>query len=496
MLDTLTGKPWRSALVAGLFSLHPLHVETVAWISERKSLLCTVFWLLATLGYVRYARRGGAENYLLVLLLYVGALLSKPVAVSLPFTLLLLDFWPLGRYRPPQRGSPKASGAVTAPARPGQGFGPLLVEKLPLFVLSGLACWITVAAQTDLGATKSLAEVPMGARLSNSVVACALYLRRLVWPVDLAPIYPLRHDWLWWQVAGCGLLLLSISLWAVAQAARRPYLLVGWCWYLATLFPTLGLVQVGSQAMADRYAYLPLIGVFLLLVWDVSERIGGMRRARVVLGIGAGAAVAACAISTLATVRYWRGSIPLFEHAIRVTDGNYIAYRQLGMAFLDGGNPIEAEKCYRESLGIEPNDVLTELCLAEALLVQGDSPDALEHCSLALKLKPASALAHGQLAELLIRSTDARFHDPSRAIEEARLACGLSHYRNRRLVTVLAQAYAENGQVREAAGAAQKALALSVGPEEVQGAAELAANIRLTGAADNEQFPPRRPEIR
>ncbi len=543
LLDKLTAKPWRSAMVAALFALHPLHVGTVAWIVERKTLVCTFFWLLTTLAYLRYVRRGGWRNYVLVLVLCAAALLSKPIAVSLPFTLLLLDFWPLGRYAPSRRGSrtavPNASGGASeAPSECGASFwsaavlcrflteppgspgtlrhgrsnakaaedcrapkpgggssgrlasgarpvsaGRLLLEKAPLFGLSGLACWITLLAQADMGAVKSLHQVPMGARLENSVVACLLYLWKTVRPAGLAPIYILRQNWAWWQVAGAALLLGLISVWAVRQARRRPWVLFGWCWYLVTLGPTLGLVQVGSQGMADRYTYVPLIGIFILAVWEVLERAGALKRAKPALGAASLGAIGACAVLTVVNTGYWRNSISLFEHAIRVTDRNYIAYQALGMAFANKGNLQEASANYRESLTIKPDQPITLTCLGEVLLRGGDSQGAFNEYSAALDAAPQDAEAHRRLAQLFMNSPDPRFHDSARALAQARLACKLSKYRDREMVAVLAQAYAANHRTHEALQEARKVLALSVGPRERQGALGLAASIRRVAIA-------------
>lgn len=491
LLDKLTAKPWRSAVVAALFALHPLHVETVAWISERKSLVCTFFWLLTTLAYFRYAHRRGTSNYLLVLVLFTAALLSKPIAVSLPVTLLLLDFWPLGRWRVPQTSARQAYAPTTPDNHPairastGQNLGSLILEKAPLFALSGAACWVTVLAQADLGAIQSLAQVPIGVRLTNSIVAPALYLRYLVWPAGLAPIYPLRHDWAWWQVTAAGLLLLSISLWAVLQARKRPHLLVGWCWYLVTLLPTLGLVQVGLQGMADRYTYVPLTGIFILAVWEVTERTAGLRRSRAVLRIAAATVTGACALCTTAIARYWQGSTPLFEHAVRVTRNNFVAYRMLGIARQNDGNLREAEKEYREALRIDPTRVPAHRLLGAVLFQKGDSQGAFVQYSLALNLRPRDAQAHRQMAELLLRSPDGRFHDPPKALEHARLACELNRYRKREFVAFLAQVCAENHEPQQAMNAAKKALALSVSPQEIQEAKDLIATISRLASATN-----------
>jgi len=427
-----------------------------------------------------------------MLVLFTAALLSKPIAVSLPITLLLLDYWPLARWWPPQTEEDESG----VPATPGhlppkaanatQHLGSLLIEKLPFFLLSGLACWVTVLAQSEVGAIRSLAEVPMSVRLCNSIVAPCTYLRKLVWPVDLAPIYPLRHDWAWWQVIAAGLLLINISAWVLWQARKRPHLLVGWCWYLVTLVPTLGLVQVGLQGMADRYTYVPLTGVFLLIVWEVSERATRLRHSKTVLGIGVAAVTGACLLCTLANARYWQASTRLLEHAVRVTKNNYIAFLFLGMAYENEGDPLQAEDQYRESLRIEPNRATTHRRLGNVLLEQGDRDGAFDQLSLAVQLKPNDPQAQRSLAEFLLCSPDARFHDPSKALEHARFACELSHYRKRDLVAFLAQVYAENHETQQAAYAAQKALALSVGPQEIQGAKELLATISRLASVKNE----------
>ncbi|HEV2393282.1 MAG TPA: tetratricopeptide repeat protein, partial [Verrucomicrobiae bacterium] len=567
LLDTLTNKPWRSAIVAALFALHPLHIETVAWISERKTLVCVFFWLLTTQAYVRYTRVGGRWNYMLVLALYAAALLSKPIAVSLPITLFLLDYWPLNRLRferclydstpsgafsgetaalgsgnsGPQDGfssgrlaevtvrpaeagvpdrlgtgpsghntlidqgmgcchkpapeslsaahqSPAASSGAAGPNRIG-GHAPSLprirqlllgipvLEKAPLFLLSAAACWVTVLAQEDLGATRSLQDFPLTPRLHNSVVACALYLRKMIWPVDLAPIYPLR-DWPWWWVALSGFVLASISLWVLTQARKRRYLLVGWLWYLVTILPTIGLVQVGSQSLADRYSYVPLVGVFLLVVWQVSELAPQRAAARLMLRVGAAGVLMACAVSTLIMVQNWETSLRLFQHAVRVTKGNFIAYCQLALAFVDTGNLPEGERLLRESLKIMPDQLVSESCLGDVLFRQGKSREAFEHYSRALRLKPSDADIHARLADLFFHTKDPVFHDPAKALREARLACQLSHYHKQRPLRELALVCAENHRFKEAADAAQKVLALCVGAQETESATRLETEVR------------------
>lgn len=491
VLDKLTGKHWRSVTVASLFALHPLHVQTVAWISERKSLLCTLFWLLTTLAYLRYVHRCGTLNYMLVLLSFTAALLSKPISVSLPITLLLLDFWPLGRWKCTAQAVKTATTSgeqIFRVSNRGLSLKRLLFEKAPLFLLSGLACWVTVLAQRDLGAILSIAQVPVSVRLRNSLMACAIYLRKVLWPVDLAPIYPLRYDWAWSQVAGSGALLFSISLWVARGAKARPYLLVGWCWYLVTLIPTLGFVQVGLQGMADRYTYVPLIGVFLMAVWEIAERIAEHRQAKAILAIGAVGVTAACILCTIPNVEYWQTSTRLFEHAVRVTRRNFLAYSLLGMARQNDGDLRGAESQYREAIKIDAKRAPTHRLLANVLFQEGDSQGAFDQFSLALKLMPADPQAHRNLAELFMRSPDVRFHNPRKALQEARIACELNHYRKREFAVFLAQVCAQNHEERQARDAAQKALALSVGPQEILGAAELLTNICSMARANSEDI--------
>ena len=513
LLEKATGKLWRSAMVAALFAVHPLHVETVAWISERKTLVCTFFWLLTALRYIRYTREGGVLNYVLVLVLYTAALLSKPIAVSLPITLLLFDYWPLERFRLLQNGRQ------------------IILEKIPMFLLSGVFCWVTVVAQDDLGAIQSLVDAPIGVRLKNSIVACVMYLRKMLWPSDLAPIYLLRHDWAWWQVAGCGFFLSFASLFVILQVRKRPYMLVGWVWYLTTLFPTIGLVQVGLQGMADRYSYVPLIGIFVLVVWSESQEMpaavgaeGASQASTQAFfarnspfvstffrknkgdhqkSIGSECVIAfdkaqprchrspqsltwfaniavlvALAVSTFITLDYWRDSFHLFQHAVRVTQGNYIAHCQLGGALFYAGKLQEAEREFRESLRLKPDQIVAEKSLGRTLFLQGDDKGALEHYSRAIRLSPADAQARGMLAELLLLSKDPKISNPKLAQEQGRLACRLTSYENRQLLQEFTRICTETFDFQEAKDVAQKLLPLCVLPEDIEQTHQLMLEIR------------------
>src|SRR5512139_1612417 len=304
LLTKMTATPWQSLFVAALFALHPLHVESVAWVAERKDVLSGFFWLLTLLLYVRYVNSPGTVRYLLVVASFAAGLMSKPMLVSLPLVMLLLDYWPLKRL-----------GTQASPVS-------LLKEKLPFFLLSLLSALVTMHAQKAGGALKSMDVVPLAMRVENSLVSYATYIVKTVWPQDLALFYPFPLSLALWQVLASCLLLIAVSAGVVLLRKRHPYLLTGWLWFLITLVPVIGLVQVGGQAMADRYTYIPHIGLFVMAAWAVPELLKGMRRRRVVL---AGAACVILAILTVVTWRqlgYWRDNITLYERTLSVTQNN------------------------------------------------------------------------------------------------------------------------------------------------------------------------------
>lgn len=472
LVDRLTHKPLRSALVAALFAVHPLHIQSVVWISERKTLVCTLFWFSCILAYTGYVRTKSLRSYLVVVLLAAAALLSKPIAVSLPFTLLLLDVWPLGRWA---RSYDGFIGGSTSEAQP-RTLLFLIMEKAPLFLLSGLACYVTILAQLELGAVQPLKEVSTIVRMDNSLLAGAGYLRKTVWPSELAVIYPLKYACRWWELALALAVLAMASFYSFRCRKSRPYLIVGWLWYLISIFPTLSFVQVGLQGMADRYTYVPLVGVFVAAVWATADaaQLWKMTRLSWVLGIFS---VAACATVSTPNIGYWKSSVDLFSHAVEVTSNNFVAHRLLGMAYQNLGNFHEAEKEYRESLKVNDTRGPSHRCLANVLFLQGKEEEALRHYTLALKLAPRDAQSHRNIAEFLLRTADPHLRNPTNALEHAREACELNHYRRREYVAFLATAYAENHHLREALEMTGKALALSVGPEETEASARLAREL-------------------
>lgn len=378
----MTGSMWKSAFVAALFAVHPLHVESVAWVAERKDVLSTLFFMLTILAYLRYAAKPGAVRYLPVMGLFALGLMAKPMLVTLPFVLLLLDYWPLDRIRLGWR---------------------LIWEKLPLIVMAGGSSVLTYLAQKTGGAVSGFEAVQLGVRVSNGVVSYASYFLKMIWPRNLAAAYPHPGDSLSsLAVAGALILLSALTYAAIRESRRRPYLLFGWLWFIGTLVPVIGLVQVGSQAMADRYTYIPLIGLFIAAVWFIGE---GRKGERTIAGGGL-AVVLALALVTWVQVGYWRDSVTLFKHAIAVTRDNYIAHNSLGSAYAELGKAEDALEEYRQAVNINPNYTPARSNLASQLQKAGRLDEAAEISRQASKMNPQSAETHYNTGLVLHQSGD------------------------------------------------------------------------------------------
>ena len=420
VLVRATGSPWRSFSAASLFALHPLRVESVAWVAERKDVLCALFFLLTLLAYQKYAERSapitsGAEGnkkrpkrdrdpsspagpafqyYLLSLFLFIAALLSKPMAVTLPFVLLLLDYWPLRRLIAGQ------SQPVQANARTGQTPRPrihsrVLVEKLPFFALSILVGIITLLGQHKAGAV-TVEGLPLSARLGNGLVSYCRYLAKTIWPTNLSVFYPytgLKPT----LVAFSAMLLLFSTLMAFRFRKARPYLLTGWLWFCITLLPVSGIVQVGAQSMADRYTYLPSIGILILAVWSLSDFLARFRNPLPIPSTLLSLALLLCFVLTWRQLNYWKNSEILFRHSIAATTENWMAHCNLGIALNQQGKTKEAVTEFRESLKFNPDYSIARQNLGASLLTQGDTAEAIIHLQEAVKLKPDYALAHCNL---------------------------------------------------------------------------------------------------
>ncbi len=384
-LAVLTGAFWRSALVAALFALHPLHVESVAWVAERKDMLVGLGWMLTLIGYVRYVRKPGIARYVAVVTLYALTLLAKPMGVTLPFVLLLLDVWPLGRLRGP---TDVRVGGRWRQAR-------LLLEKLPLFLMAAASCVVTWLAQAS--AMSSLAGLSLADRIANALVSYTAYLGQTVWPHGLAIFYPFPPRIPFGAVAGAVLLLTAGTVLAVRARRARPWLPMGWFWYLGTLVPVIGLIQVGGQARADRYTYLPLVGVFVLLAWGLGEAAGSSRTCRAAAGAVSLAVLLALLTLARTQVGAWRDDETLFGHALAVTRENYVAADSLAMALQQRGDLPRATALFREALRIRPYDAKIRTNLGVALAKQGKLDEAIFQWRRAIALQPAYAKAYNNL---------------------------------------------------------------------------------------------------
>lgn len=395
-LRRMTGALWRSALVAALFAWHPLHIESVAWVAERKDVLCAFFWMLGLLAYAKYAQRPGWRSFALTLLCFAAGLLSKPMMVTFPCVLLLLDFWPLKRFR-----LGNAEPTDNANENPSRSIGMLVLEKIPFFLLTIGASIVTFRVQRGTGAVISLELLPLTQRFQNAAVALVGYLRKTLWPHDLAVFYPHPHSFSLWLVAGALLLLLAVTAVAALRWRRQAYLLVGWLWFLGTLFPVIGIVQVGSQGMADRYTYLPLIGVFIAAVWGLTALADHWPASRKSLQRLAGVALVGCLIVTSLQLRTWQDSYKLFSHALSVTPDNFLARDNLGTALDKLGRSEEAVEQFQRSAQLEPRAPISFNNLGWHHERAGNLEAAMEYYQTTLRIQPNFFLGHYNIARLL-----------------------------------------------------------------------------------------------
>jgi tetratricopeptide (TPR) repeat protein len=416
VLKWMTGALWRSAFVAALFALHPLHVESVAWVAERKDVLSTFFWILTIWTYLRYVERPAFHRYLLILFSLALGLMAKPMLVTLPFVLLLLDYWPLYRFQLSQPGSAhpiKKQASLCATKLRAEYFR-LLWEKIPLFALAAISSIVTFLVQRSGGAVGDWEIYPAKIRIANALVSYVSYIGKMIWPHNLAIFYPHPGQNLQlWQAAGAGLLIGLITMAVLRLARSHPYLIVGWLWYLGTLMPVIGLVQTGTQGMADRYTYVPLIGLFIMIAWGFSELGAKWRYQRIGLALAASVILAASMILTWTQLHHWKSTFKLFEHARNVTVDNYLAHNNLGIAYARQGNIETAIDHYTKAVQIKPNLPRSHNNLGNAYARQGRMNEAIAHYTLALQIKPDFAGAHNNLGNVLAgqgKNEEAIFH--------------------------------------------------------------------------------------
>lgn len=401
VLWELTGARWAGAAVAALFAVHPLHVESVAWVAERKDVLSTLFWMITLWAYARYARAPSPRRYLAVVAAFGLGLAAKPMLVTLPCVLLLLDYWPLRRW---------GSTPGATPVRK------LVAEKIPLLALAVACSYATLAAQHWI--VQALDRYPVGVRLSNALVSYVAYLRQTVWPAGLAFYYSHPRDSLpVWQVVAAAALLVAVTALAMAHARRRPYLPVGWLWYLGTLVPVIGIIQVGGQGMADRYTYVPLIGVFIAVVWLAADWAGRREPRRIAVAVVAVAVLVACTGATRAQISYWATGERMLEHALAVTHDNYRVDITLAAGLLEHGKVAEARKHLDLAMRLAPDEPLVHVYLGMAAAREGRLEETARCYHEALRLRPGDSEVLDKLGRVYVRL--GRYDEAFARFEEA-----------------------------------------------------------------------------
>ena len=406
LLYKMTGSLWKSAFVTAIFALHPLHVESVAWVSERKDVLSTLFWLLTMLAYVGYVKKPGVCRYLLVVIVFALGLTAKPMLITLPIILLLLDYWPLGRLR--------MGGSQPGAARPLRF---LIVEKLPLVALSigtGVIALLT-REMSEIG--QQFCDVTIGMRAANSIYSLIVYLRKMILPYDLIPFYTHPGASLpSWQVIGSAVLVVAIT-WCSLRSRKYPYLTVGWLWYLISLLPVIELVQVGMHARADRYTYVPMTGIAIMIAWGVPDVISRMQKqnskesadkagqANKMVGIVAVAVIAAFAACSYQQISYWRDSMSLFNYTVNTDPNNYVGHNNLGVALMSQSKDEAALKQFRKAVKIEPRCLRAQRNLCNQLYITGHTDDAIDQIHKMLELYPHEERGYLMLGMIYLRQS-------------------------------------------------------------------------------------------
>jgi tetratricopeptide (TPR) repeat protein len=382
VLRRATKTLWQSAFVAALFAIHPLHVASVAWVSERKDVLSTFFWILTMICYVWYAEQPSIWRYLLTLLILALGLMAKPMLVTLPLVLLLLDYWPLERLQI-------------------KNLFRLILEKVPLLILSAVSSIITLAAQKEV--VVAVSSLPLSIRLANSLLSYAKYIGKMFIPSHLAFYYPHPSGYIsYLRAVGAAVLLLVVSILIFKKSLRYKYLPVGWCWYLGTLVPVIGLVQVGEQAIADRYTYIPLIGLFIIVAWGITDLLSGWKYRNRVLAVVAPLVILFLSVTSYVQTSFWRNTVALFEHATQVTDGNYLVHHFLGQYFLKQGEFDKVIYHESQALLIEPDFPQAYNSIGLALVRKGKLPEAVVLFKRTIQMKPDYAEAYSNAGGALL----------------------------------------------------------------------------------------------
>jgi len=511
VLREMTGALWQSAFVAAMFAIHPLHVESVAWVAERKDVLSAVFFMLTLGAYLRYARAPSIARYLTMAALLALGLMSKPMLVTLPFVLLLLDYWPLKRFVPSPSVKSKAKW-LDWWERQSRKLSGLILEKIPLIALSAISATVTFLAQQQaLGWTEDL---PVSLRFNNAVVTYIAYIWQMLWPVKLAVFYPHPENRLpLWEIVLALAVLIAITVAGIVLRRKRPYFITGWLWYLGMLVPVIGVIQVGWQGRADRYTYLPQIGLYVLAAWAVADLSASWHRQRQIAAVGAAILLGALTWHAWNQASFWRNSETLWTHTLAVTSDNDVAENNLGIIFLGRGQVDEAISRFQTAVDLRPENAPAHDNLAKAFLQKGQVADAMLHYRKLLEIQPDNVEARNILGTVLIQQGRVReaieqwqetlamqpengnaksnlawvfatypvesVRNGTQAVQLAAQALQLSGGKNAIILRTLAAAYAESGRFAEAVRTAERGLELAIGQGNAGLAAELQRNIAL-----------------
>ena len=470
-LYRMTDSVYRCAFIAAVFALHPLNVDSIAWVAERKNLLSTFFWMLSLIAYTRYAEYPRLNRYLMTLTLFALGLMAKPMLVTLPFVFLLLDYWPLARLSIGQRPDLQRTGPI-----PVNAIG-LIIEKIPFFVLSIVSVSLSILSTRHIDNMISAETVPMSMRIDNALVSYLNYIKKMFQPTDLAVFYPYPEFIPGWQVAAAGVLLTLVTALCLWMIKRKAFLAVGWFWYLGTLVPVIGIVQGGMwPELADRWAYVPLIGLFMMIAWLVPVPFSRGRLGRAVLTAAALAVIASLFFATQRQVTHWRSSRTLFEHALKVTPPNFVTHNNLGNALLDQGEVEAALSHFRAAAKLEPQKSSVHNNLGNALMKLERVDEAIASYARSIKLNPGKAKTHNNLAVALNQRDQL-----TESIQHLQTALRLEPdyadaYSN------LGAAYRQKGEIKKAAKSYLRAIQLN--PHFPQAYHNLGLLLRQEGQLD------------
>lgn len=521
VLNAMTGNLWSSAFVATAFALHPLRVESVAWASERKDVLSTFFFMMTMAAYLHYVKRPGINRYLLILTAFVLGLMAKAMLVTVPFVLLLLDYWPLGRFRAGRvtGSTEQTKGNLVNTGFQQQNLYRLVWEKVPFLIISAIISIVIFLVHRSSGWMKSAVEYTLLYRIENALVVYVTYIAKMFWPVRLAVFYPHPLGGLpIWKVLGSASLLVFITVLVIWKMREYRYLVVGWLWYLGTLVPVIGLVQVGQQAMHDHFTYIPLTGLFIIVGWGVPDLLCRLHYRRIIVSISAVLLLFGLGIVSWFQVRHWRSSFTLYRHAAEVVKDNWWAHLRLGFILNQKGKVNEAVNEWKKVVQLRrhtPSDSISaahfflgsaalkqdryddavkhfneslrgisdlaevHYYLGLAYALQGNFDEAIKHYTEALRLKPDDVDTMNNLAWVLATAEDVKFRNPAEAVKLAERACELTGYGQPDLLDTLAVAYAADGRFDQAIKTAEIAIKLAEWLGQRQLAEDLKEHLQL-----------------